>query len=164
MSTRGFVPGRNPVPLLWDATLQNRGWKFDAFPDGLCIYFGAILAAQMAPKSRPRGGPDTLSNVYQSQIEKKKVLASFVLALSTLRRCNLPVKTQVFLKIFTSSLLSLLLIILAHEGLKKQLKIGVQDVPKPFQNALRSQVRVSSVSGTGLEGFWTPKWLPKRGL
>ena len=50
----------------------------------------------MGTKSRPTGGPHTLSDVYQSQIDKNKVLASFVLALSTLRRCNLTVKTVVF--------------------------------------------------------------------
>ena len=48
------------------------------------------------PTMRPPGSPDTLSNVYQSQMQKNKVPASFVLALSTLRRCNLTVKTQVF--------------------------------------------------------------------
>ena len=149
--------------LRWGATPQNRGPKSNAHPDGLGIALGSILASQMGPKSRPGGGPDTLSDVHQSQIEKKKALASFVLALSTLRRCNLTVKTLVFLKIFTSSLLSLLLIILAHEDLKKHSKIGVQDGPKPFQNALRYQVRVGSASGTGLEGFWIPKWPPKTG-
>ena len=66
---------------------------------------GSILVAQMAPKSRSEGGPDTLSHGYQSQIKKNKVLAGFMLlALSTLRRCNLTVKTHVFLKISVSSL------------------------------------------------------------
>ena len=46
-------------------TPQNRGSKLDAFPDGVWIDVASILAPQMAPKSRPRGGPDTLSDVYQ---------------------------------------------------------------------------------------------------
>ena len=46
---------------------------------------------------------------------------------------------------------------LSSRRLKKHSKIGVQDGPKPFQNVLRYQVRVGSASGTGLEGFWTPK-------
>ena len=83
--------------------------------DRFQIDLGSILAAQMGPKSRHKGGPDTLSDVHQSQIEKKKVPARFVHTLSTWRRCNLTVKTHVLLKILTSSLLSLLLIILAHE-------------------------------------------------
>jgi len=48
-------------------------------------------------------------------------------------------------------------IILAHEGLQKHFKIGVQDVPKPCQNALRYQLHVGSASITALEGFWSPK-------
>ena len=91
---------------------------------------GSILAAQRAPKSRPRGGPDTLSDVHQSQIEKKKAPARFAHTLSTWRRCNLTVKTQVFLKILTSSLLSFLLVILAHEAFKNNQKL----VSKTSQN------------------------------
>ena len=51
-----------------------------------------------------------------------------------LRKCILTVKTQVFCKIFILVFLSLLLIILARKYLKKHLKMGVQDAPKPFQN------------------------------
>ena len=40
---------------------------------------------------------------------------------------------------------------------KKHVKIGVQDVPKPFQNALRYQLRVGSASITALERFWAPE-------
>ena len=83
---------------------QNRCPKSIAFPDGLHIGFGSVLAAQMGPKSRPRGCPDALSDLYQCQIKKTEVLASFLLALSILRRCNLTVKTPVFLKIVISSL------------------------------------------------------------
>ena len=91
------------------------------------------------------------------------VFASFLLALSTLRKCNLTVKTQVFSKIFTSSVLSLLFIILSRGDFKKCFKISLQRVPKPFQNALRYHMRLGNPSGTGLERFWPPKWLPKRG-
>ena len=45
-------------------------------------------------------------------------------------------KTQVFCKIFILVFLSLLLIILTRKYLKKHFKIGVQDVPEPFQNAV----------------------------
>ena len=47
--------------------------------------------------------------------------------------------------------------------LQKPLKIGVQDVPKPVQNALRYRLRVGSASITALERFWTPKYPPRRG-
>ena len=53
-----------------------------------------------------------------------------------LRKCILTVKTQVFCKIFILVFLSLLLIILARKYLKKHFKMGVQDVPEPFQNAV----------------------------
>ena len=46
-----------------------------------------------------RGSPDMFSDVYQSQIEKFKVLANWVHALS--RRCNFIVNTLVFVKILT---------------------------------------------------------------
>ena len=46
------------------------------------------------------------------------------------------VKTQVFCKIFILVFLSLVLIILACKYFKKHFKMGVQDVPKPFQNAV----------------------------
>ena len=41
--------------------------------------------------------------------------------------------------------------------LKIQSKIGVQDDPKPCQNALRYQLHVGSASITALERFWAPK-------
>ena len=139
------------------ATPQNRCPKSNAHLDGFQIDFGSILAAQMAPKWRPRGGPDALSDLYQSQIKETKVLASFLLALSRWRRCNLTEKMVVFLKIFTSLLLSHLLVILAHEGLENHFKFGVQDVPKPFQNALRDELHLGSASMTALERFWDAK-------
>ena len=52
---------------------------------------------------------------------------------------------------------------LSSRRLKKQLKIGVQDVPKPFQNALRYQLRLGSASITALERFLAPKYPPKGG-
>ena len=73
------------------------------------------------------------------------------------------VKTEVFLKIFTWSLLILLLVILAHEGLENRFKIGVQDLPKPFQNALQYQLGLGSASITALQRFWAPKYPPKGG-
>ena len=48
----------------------------------------------------------------------------------------LTVKTVVFCKNFILVFLSLLLIILAHKYLKKLFKMGVQDVPEPFQNGV----------------------------
>ena len=84
--------------------LRNRGPNTNAHPDGLWIDFGSILAAQMNAKSRPTGRPDTLADVYHSQIDKNKVFVSFVLALSTLRKCNLIVKTLVFSNISPSSM------------------------------------------------------------
>ena len=125
---------------------QSRGSKFDAFPDGLWIDSGSILAAQMAPKSRPGGVPDTLFDAHQSQIEKKRIHASFALALSTLRRCNLTVKNQVFLKILTLSLSAFLLHILCHKDFKISLKIGLESDPKSFQNGVRNHMRLGNVS------------------
>ena len=90
------VSGCRPSSSQRGITLQNRCPISNAHLDGLWIDLGSILAPQMGPKSRPGGNADTLSDVHQSQIEKKKVLASFVLALSTLRRCNLTMKTQMF--------------------------------------------------------------------
>ena len=46
---------------------------------------------------------------------------------------------------------------LSSRMLKNQLKIGVQNVPKPCQNVLRYQLRVGSASITALERFWAPK-------
>ena len=145
------------------AGLQNRCPKHDSLETRFQTSLGKILAAQMAPKSKSEGGPDMRSDVHQSQIEKKKALACFVHTLSTWRSCNLTVKTQLILKIFTSSFLSHLFAILAHEGLEHHFKLGVQDIPKPFQNTLRSYIRLGNASGTASERFWTPKWLPKRG-
>ena len=131
-----------PTPL-------KPGLNFDASPDGLWIDLGSILAAQMGPKE----DQDTPSDVYQSQSKKNKTLASFVFTLSTLRRCNLTVKTQVFLNIFTLSLLSVLLIILTRGDFKKTFKIGFQRVPKPFQNALRYHMRLGNAPEISLERF-----------
>ena len=90
------------------------------------------------------------------------VLASFLLALSTLRKCNLTENTNV-LKDCGFVTVIVFAYHLSPRGLKKHSKIGVQDGSKPFQNALRYQVRVGRASGTGLAGFWTPKWPPKTG-
>ena len=51
----------------------------------------------------------------------------------------------------------------SSRNLKSHSKFGVQDDPKPFQNALRYKLRVGSPSITASERKWTPKWLPKRG-
>ena len=64
-----------------------------------------------------------------------KVFFNVVLMLFKSRKCILTVKTYVFCKIFILVFLSLLLIILARKYLKKHFKMGVQDAPKPFQNA-----------------------------
>ena len=45
--------------------------------DRFRIDSGSILAAKIGPKSRPGGGPDAPSDVYQSQMEQKSDLASF---------------------------------------------------------------------------------------
>ena len=144
-------------------TPQNRSSFSNAFPDRFHSGSGSILAAQMGPKTKPEAGQDPLSDVYQSQNEKKKVSASFVPALSTLRRCNLIVKTLVFLNVFISSLLFRFLSILVRGDFKKGFTIDFYK-PKPFQNAVRSYLRLGNASGTGLERFWTPKWSPKRSL
>ena len=164
LSTRVQVSGGVQSSSRRRTTLQNRCLKFDAFPDGFLIALGSILAAQMTPKSRPRGGPDTLSHAYQWKIQKKRVHASFLLALSTLRSCNLTVKTEVFLKILTSSLLSLLLIILAHEGLKNSQKL----VSKTSQNQSKTLFDISCVLGALPWRLWNdfglPNSLPKEVL
>ena len=80
----------------------------------------------------------------KEQIEKKKDPASFLLTLSTWRRCNLTVKTQVFLKILTSSLLSFLLVILAHEAFKNYQKL----VSKTSQNHPKTLFDISCVLET----------------
>ena len=46
---------------------------------------------------------------------------------------------------------------LSSRRLKKRFKIGVQNVPKPFQNPLRHKLRAGSASITALERFWLPK-------
>ena len=45
---------------------------------------------------------------------------------------------------------------LSSRRLEKHSEIGVQDIPKPCQNALRYQLHVGSASRTALERFWTP--------
>ena len=72
MSTRAQDPGCTALSSLRGATLQNRGSKADAMKECFRIDSGSILAAQMGPKSRPKWSPDTLSNVYQSQIKKTR--------------------------------------------------------------------------------------------
>ena len=83
---------------------------------------------------------------------------------STTSIFNLTGKTQVFLKILTLPFFWRKHSIPSIGGSKKAFKICFRDVPKPFQKALRIQLRVGSASVTGLERFWTPKSPLKQGL
>ena len=74
------------------------------------------------PKSRPGGIQNTLYAVCEFPIKKIMVLASFVYALSKMPRCNIIVKTLVFLKILSLSLLPLLLVILSRGDFKQLFK------------------------------------------
>ena len=124
---------------------------------------GSILAAQMAPKSRPGGGPDAPSDVYQSQMEQKRVLASFFSCLINIAMMQSDCKNRCVFKDFDFVTLVVFACDLSSRSLQKQSKIGVQNVPKPSQNAFRYQLRVGNASITALERFWPPKWPPKRG-
>ena len=104
----------------------SRKMDFGRFPAASSHSHGMRSASglRLGAKSRPRGWPDRLLEEYQSQNEKNMVPEGFELALSTLRRCNLTVKTQVFLNIFTLSLLSVLPIMLSRGGSNKSFKIS----------------------------------------
>ena len=89
-----------------------------------------------------------------------------------LRKCILTVKTQVFCKIFILVFLSLLLIILTRKYLKKHFKMGVQDVPEPFQNAVSFELVKQSafmidfrrILGAIWEGFGGQRLPPRTRL
>ena len=83
-----------------------------------------------------------------------KVFFNVVLMFFKSRKCILIVKTQVFCKIFILVFLSLLLIILARKYLKKHFKMGVQDAPKPFQNAACFELVNQSALMIDFGGFW----------
>lgn len=111
----------------------------------------------MAPKSRPERGQDTPSYVYQWQIEKKKVSAGSVLALSTLQRCNLTIKTNVFSKMFTLHSCHFCLPSYHVETLKKPSK----SIPKGFQKRSKTRFDVICILETLLEQVWNDLGLPK---
>ena len=50
-----------------------------------------------------------------------------------------------------------------RQRLQKPFKIGLLDVPKPVQKALRIEFRFGSASMTDLQGSWTLKWPPPAG-
>ena len=87
------------------------------------------------PILRSNGGLDLLLCFVSSWCTNNKVIFNVVVMLCKSRKCILTVKTLVFCKIFILVFLSLLLIILARKYLNKHFKMGVQDAPKPFQNA-----------------------------
>ena len=136
----------------------------NTLPDGFGTSSEPILGADIASKSRPQGAPEALPDGYYPEMQKNQVLASVLLVLSTRPRCNLTVKTQVFLKILALSCFSFLHIILSHGDCKKTFKTTPSEGPKPFQKALRIHLRLGTTSVTGLERFWTPKWAPQVGL
>ena len=92
---------------------------------------------------------------------KQEGFVNVVVMLFKLRKCILTVKTHVFCKIFILVFLSLLLIILARKYLKQHFKIGVQEVPEPFQNAVSFELIKQSafiidfrrILGANWEGF-----------
>ena len=163
-------PGRQKVrnPALGVPTegfwIPQHHVKGNTLPYSFGLSSEPFLGADIASKSRPQGAPVALPDGCYPEMEKNKVLASVLLVLSTRPRCNLTVKTQVFLKIIALSCFSLLHIILSHGDFKKAFKISPSEAPKPFQKALRIQLRLGSTSVTGLERFWTPKWAPQVGL
>ena len=75
-----------------------------------------------------------------------------------LRKCILTVKTHVFCKIFILSFMSLLFIILTRKYLKKHFKMGVQDVPKPFQNAVSFELVKQSAFMIDFRRILGPNW------
>ena len=122
--------------------------------DRFRIDLGSILAAQRAPKSRPGGSPDAPSDVHQSQMEQKRVLASFFSCLINIAMMQSDCKNRCVFEDFDFVTIVVFAYHLSSRRLKNHFKIGVQDVPKPFQNALRYQLRVGSASMTALERFW----------
>ena len=111
---------------------------------------------RLGAKSRPRGWPDRLLEEYQFQNEKNMVPEGFELELSTLRRCNLTMKTHVFLNIFTLSLLSVLPVILSRGGSKNASK----SISKGFQNHSTTIFDGICVLETLLEPVWNDFGLP----
>ena len=89
-----------------------------------------------------------------------------------LRKCILTINTLVFCKIFILVFLSLVLIILARKYLKKHFKMGVQDVPEPFQNAVSFELVKQSafmidfrrILGANWEGFGGQRLPPRTRL
>ena len=138
--------------------------KGNTLPDGFGTSSEPILGAEIASKSRPQGAPEALPDGYYPEMEKNKVLASVLLVLSTRPRCNLTVKTQVFLKILAVSCFSLLHIILSHGDFKEPFKMCPHEAPNPFQEAFRIELRLGNTSVTVLERFQTLKWSPQVGL
>ena len=110
---------------------------------------------------RSKAGSDLLLCFISTWCAKTKVFLNVVVMLFKLRKCILTVKTQVFCKIFILVFLSLLLIILTRKYLKKHFKMGVQDVPEPFQNAVSFELVKQSafmidfrrILGANWEGF-----------
>ena len=145
-------------------TPQSPCPKPDAISDRFQIDSRIILAPQMGAKSRSEGCSDQLPDVHQSQNQKNKFLTRFPLASSTLRSCNLTVKTEVFFNIFTSPLLSLWLTILPFGAFKKIIKL----VPKGFQTPSQTLFEVTSVLETLLgrvrNDFGFPNGSPRKVL
>ena len=61
-------------------------------------------------------------------------------------------------KIFILGFLPLLLIILARKYLKKHFKMGVQDVPEPFQNAVSFELVKQSAFMIDLRRILVANW------
>ena len=64
------IPNRSKIDLeaIWKGIkfqTSIRGPQLDAMEDRFQIDLGPILAAQMGAKSRPEGGEDRLSDLYQ---------------------------------------------------------------------------------------------------
>ena len=117
-----------------------------------------VFRAQRASKSRSRADQERLRDGFRDPSSKLLLFPLTFREPSTTPIFNLTAKTHVFLKIPTLPFSSRKHIIPSVGDFKKACKIRVRDAPKPFQEALRIQLRLGSASSTGLERFWTPKW------
>ena len=80
------------------------------------------------------GGLELLLCFVSAWYTKKTRFFNVLIVFLKSWKCISTVKTDVSCKIFDLVLLSLLLIMSACKSLKKPFRMGVQNVPKPFQN------------------------------
>ena len=105
-----------------------------------------------------------LPDGYCSEMKKDEALASFALALSTRSRCNLTVKTQVFLKMLPLPLFSRLLIDLLSRNLKNHSKSMSETPQNPSKTHFDFSSFFPALPGRVWKGSGLPDGLPKESL